>query len=141
MTNFGLSYDLVEGLYGFDAAEKMSVKDNEGIFTVPSFPFAHLGFRESETDKLNYFLKNINENYGDEFPEKMVPYTISQGFDGFLVSIAKDFREKGIGSGNIAGHIVVETPEEFDSITYNDCLNQLSQRLFKIDELNLLNFL
>ena len=69
-----------------------------------------------------------------------VPHVIVQREDRALVVPAKNFRERGTGSGDIAGNIVVKTREEFEQATYKSCVQKLGEILYPVSELNLVQF-
>lgn len=139
LTDFGSVYGSLGEVYGFDAAEKVGV--SEGVSKMPNFPFAHLIFDREDPERLTRFLQKIGRELGQKFENGSVPHTISQGRDGLLVAIAKNYKEKGIGSGDLAGHIIFKSKEEFEKADFRTCIKLLKERIPYQNELNLEKFL
>ncbi|MEK6891372.1 MAG: DUF4922 domain-containing protein [Nanoarchaeota archaeon] len=145
LTNFGAAYDIAGEAYGFDKSGSRDIIPLEwnigGVFKKTSFPFAHVIFHTEHLDGLATFLNNINRELGENFPNKVVPHGLAQVEAGILVVPVKIFEKKGIGSGDMASHLVVKTREEFERADYDFCMGRLSERLYKKGEINLTKFL
>lgn len=140
LTDFGIVYDKLGSTYGFDSADRKPIKGSQVSF-MPDFPFAHLIFNEGEPEKIVYLLEKLEKEIGPIFKGVGVPHTLSQGRSGILVVPAKIYKEKGIGSGDVAGHLVFKSQDEFEKADYDSCIKKLSEVLFTKDELNLERFL
>jgi len=127
--------------YGFEAVYCQPTKTTNKVSIMSDFPFAHLIFNENDTEHIVYFLNKLEERIGSRFPNKEVPHGIAQGGNGILVIPCKNFREKGIGAGDMTGKMLFCSQEEFDNLTYKRCIRRLEERLFKEHELNLEQFL
>jgi len=140
LTNYGEIYNLAGEMYGFENAETTSLKNVNGVKTMNDYPFAHLIFDQNDPEKIVHFLSKLGHEIGNQFDNGAVPHGIAQGKLGILVVPFKNYMKKGIGSGDIAGHIPVQEKEEFDKADHNYCTNKLRERLFTT-EINLANFL
>ena len=135
LTDFGNLYDIAGNTYGFDAADK--IKTSKGVMKMPYFPFSHLIFDRNDPEKLVYFLNNLKKIGGD-FEKRHTPHTISQGKEGLLVTVSKNYVEKeSIWSGDVAGHIFFKSREKFEEANFRTCISRLSETLFNRNELNL----
>jgi hypothetical protein len=132
-------YAMAERKLGLDAADLGSVTAN--TYEIKGFPFAHLIFNFQDSERIAYFLSILGKEIGRIFPNGSVPHFICQGENGILVAPAKNYLVKGPGAGDIAGHIVCKSEEEFSSADFSYCMNKLSSALFKRDEINLKKFL
>tara|TARA_Y100000310_G_scaffold341895_1_gene442748 strand:- start:3319 stop:4239 length:921 start_codon:yes stop_codon:yes gene_type:complete len=141
LTTFRTGYEELGQTYGFDAAEKVPSKKTKEIFVMPSFPFSHLIFQKEDLNGINSFLSNTQRELGDKYAGRGVPHTISQGFDGILVTIGKEDLPRSPGSGDVAGHIPVKSKEEFENISYEDCMKKIDGVLFRKEEMDLERFI
>ncbi|MBS3085497.1 hypothetical protein J4225_02320 [Candidatus Pacearchaeota archaeon] len=141
LTTFRNGYDILGKTYGFDAAEKISCKKTKDISVMPSFPFSHLVFHKEDVKGVVSFLSNVQKELGDKYKNRGVPHTISQGYDGILITIGKEYLQRCKGSGDVAGHIPVKSKEEFDKITHEDCIKEMDKILFRKEEINLEKFI
>jgi len=107
---------------------------------MPSFPFAHVIFDSKDSDRMTMFLKNLGKVMGKNYSEGAVPHGVCGGKHGTMIVPSKIYVEKGIGSGDLAGHIVCKTEEEFLSADFNYCISKLEKVLFRKEEINLENF-
>jgi len=126
--------------YGFEDAE---IEDTciEGVKSVFNFPFANLVFEE-DSERIVCFLKKIDEKYGSRFNGRGVPYGISQGVSGILVVPVKKYIEgKGIGAGDMAGHLLCGNEREFRNAGWEYCVNRLEQTLFRKGDIDLVGLL
>ncbi len=140
MTNFHGHFEQA-GPIGFEAAEHGSTIISPGTYQMRGYPFAHMIFEETEPDRIVAFLKRMHSSLGGRYGQGFVPHVLVQGQGKVLVVPAKQFREKGTGSGDIAGNIVVKTREEFEQATHASCINKLGEILYPEDELNLIRLL
>ena len=141
LTDFGAAYDITGQTYGFDGADKKEIKGVEGVSVMSDFPFAHLIINKNNVDRIGPIFNEVEKYFGHEFKDHGVPHAIAEGIDGYLITFAKNSWERGIGSGDVAGHILLKDKQEFDNLTYRDCLDKLGNRLFTKDELNLERYL
>jgi|GEM_PF-3310870 len=142
LLDFGTSYDQVGEKYGFDAAEKVSLKRNKKIRIMPGFPFAHLIFNREDLDLIVYFLGNLGEKIGKNYPCNQVPHTLSQGTEGILIIPYKIHKERCPGAADVAGHYQgCKTIKEFNNVTLDAFFSKMGEILFKRDELDLTAFL
>ena len=140
LTNFGKFYSEV-GIYGFDTAEIENLpRIKEKI--MPNFPFTHLIFDQQDSEKIVYFLKRLDETIGYKYHKQVVPHILCQDYRGnILIAPGKQYREKSRGAGEVAGHFIVETEEDFLNTDYSLCMKELEKLLIKKEELNLTNLL
>jgi hypothetical protein len=112
------------------------------VQTMSDFPFANAVLNRSDTSGIVSLLKNMGESLGQNYDNWSVPQAVCQSIDGerILIVPAKT-HDKGIGSGETAGHIVVKTQEDFDRADYQFCLNKLSPRLYSSSDLDMRKFL
>lgn len=141
LTTFRTGYEELGESYGFDAAEKISSKKTNEVRVMPAFPFAHLIFQKEDSEGIVSFLSKAQDELGNNYNGRGVPHTISQGYDGILVTIGKADLPKSKGSGDVAGHIPVKSEEEFNNITYNDCIKEMDKILFRKEEMDLERFI
>ena len=141
LTNFGVAYDLAGEIYGFDSKKNYQDIISNDIFINYNFPFFHLIFNQKAQDRLVFFLKQLNKKLGSNFPNKVVPHGIAEIESGILVVPVKNYQDKGIGSGDMAGHLVVKTRKDFERADYGWCITKLQERLYTQEELNLERFL
>ena len=141
LTTFRTGYCLVGKKYGFDAAEKACTMRSTRVKIMPDFPFAHLIFDKQDTERIVSFLSKADKEIGDRYNGKGVPHTISQGYDGLLITIGKEYLERCRGSGDVAGHLVVKSQEEFYKMKYMDCMAELDKVLFRKEDINLERFI
>lgn len=128
--------------YGFEAADIEPVSRASRIGTMPGFPFAHLVFDQTSSDRIVSFLSRLSRKIGRDYDNGAVPHAICQGSLGVLVVPYKKYVGKGsIGSGDVAGHIPVKEREQFETVTYEFCLAKLITQLFSKDEIDLEKFL
>ena len=128
------------GEYGFDSAEIVdsSVK---GVRRMVDFPFAHLVFEE-DVDRIINFLKRLHSEIGSEYNGEGVPHGLVKSSRGVLVVPAKRYVEgRGVGGGDMAGHLLCKASDEFEGADYNYCIERLSRTLFRKDEIDLESFL
>jgi len=135
--NFGESFNLVGGKYGFEHAEYDDSKKNNKIQIMPDFPFAHLIFNQNDPERITSFLHNLGLKLGDTFPKGSVPHVICQNSPKVLVVPYKKHIMKGLGSADIAGHLIFRSEEEFNQADYNYCMNKLQEILFTKREISL----
>ncbi len=141
LTTFRRCYDIVKGKYGFDAAEKSKLNGATGVSVMPEFPFAHLIFDRNSPDRLVNFLARLHKGISHKYEEGAVPHTISQGCDGLLVTVGKSYLPRCRGSGDVAGHMVVKSEEEFSGMDYKSCFAELDKLLFRKEDLDLRRFI
>ena len=141
LTTFRNCYELVGKKYGLDAAQKTTTEVSKDIMTIPDFPFAHLIFQRQDPDRIVSFLRNVHSEISDKYPGRAIPHTISQGYDGILVTIGKSYLEKSRGSGDVAGHIIIKTEDEFNDMNYEKCISEMDKILIRKNELNLEKFI
>jgi hypothetical protein len=139
--NFSRFYDELGLVYGFDGAEYEKIKGVSGIGKLVNFPFANLVFEE-DPERIVSFLRKLQYSIGNQFGENGVPHGLAQGKHGVLFVPAKVYLEgKGTGSGDMAGHLITSSDQEFLEADYNYGINRLGKTLFKKDEINLDKFL
>lgn len=139
VVDYGQVYKEV-GRYGFDSVEIVdsSVK---GVRKMPKFPFAHLVFEE-DIERIVDFLKRLHSGIGFMYGDKGVPHGLVKGEGGVLVVPAKRYVEgRGVGGGDMAGHLLCKTEREFDNADYDYCYERLDKTLFRKDKINLESFL
>lgn len=141
LVNFGSAYDLTGEKYGFEAADYSSLTKDREIRIMSSFPFAHLIFNRNDPEKIVFFLKRLGEKLGNKFKDGSVPHGICHANSDVLIVPSRIYTEKGIGSGDMAGHLICKTAEEFSSADFNYCSSKLGEVLFKKSELDLNTFL
>ena len=141
LTTFRMGYDLAGRKYGFDYADKVSLKGAGGIKVMPEFPFAHLIFDDKDPGRIVSFLSKMHNEIGDRWDNHQIPHTVSMGYEGLLVCIGKQYMEKCRGSGDVAGHYVVRSKEDFERMNYEECVGELDKLLFRKDEINLERFI
>jgi hypothetical protein len=139
LTNYGAIYDRAGDSYGFDKADQSTVL--RGISTIDGFDFAHLVFDQKDPERITHFLRKLGERIGNNYSNGNVPHIIAQGEKGILISPTKNFRDKGIGSGDVAGHIVYKDEKDFLNADYKECSRKLGERLFAKEDINLKTFL
>lgn len=137
LTTFRRGYDVAGDIYGFDAAEKTSIKGFRGVGIMPEFPFAHLIFDSTESSRLVNFLSRLHEGESHKYEEGSIPHIIAQGYEGLLVAPGKNYLSRGRGSGDIAGHLVVKSEEEFSSMNFEKCFAEIDKLLFKKEDADL----
>jgi len=138
--DFSQAYEIAGQSYGFDASE-ISPTPIRGVSTMPDFPFANLVFEE-DPDTITDFLAILNQKIGHHFQDQGVPHGISQGPSGILVVPAKKYVEgKGTGAGDMMGHLLCGSQQEFQDADWDYCTNRLGKTLFGKDEINLANLL
>lgn len=139
--DFGVAYDLAGEKYGFEGAEYQKLKNHPKIKIMPKFKFAHLIFKNDDPERIAFFLRKLGKNLGSRFERGFIPHSISHGGSNILVVPSRIYKEKSIASGEVAGHFVSKTEEEFSKADYCFCIKKLSEVLFKDSELNLESFL
>ncbi len=128
------------GKYGYDSA-KIVESSIKGVRIMPEFPFAHLIFEE-DIERIVDFLNKLHSKIGSRYSNKGVPHGLVKSIKGVLVVPAKKYVEgRGTGGGDMAGHLLCRTDEEFNSADYDYCVKRLKRTLFKKDEINLERFL
>ena len=138
--NFSSFYEQLGETYGFEAAEYEKLKGVNGIGKLANFPFANLVFEE-DSEKIVSFLKKIQSAIGYQFGEKGVPHGLVQGKHGILFVPAKVYVEgKGTGAGDMAGHLLTSSEQEFLEADHDYCINRLGKTLFQKNEINLERF-
>ncbi len=136
LTNYKVVAEQLGKEYGFEAADLISVARNQ-VYSMPSFPFAHLIFTQDDPQRITSFLQKLGENIGSKFQGGVVPHILAQGRKGILVAPFKTYEKKGIGAGDVTGNLSCSTREEFEQLTYQQCMDKLSSRLFTKEELTL----
>ena len=129
LITFMEGYKILGSSYGFDAAEKIKVKGNDGVSIMPSFPFAHLIFeKEGYNEKMLKFLQNIQKNLGSNYEHGAVPHIIAEGRKGYLIAISKKYHTNyDIGCAEVAGHFIANTKNEFFTMNYERCIKEIAK--------------
>jgi len=136
LTNFLALYGLIGEEYGFENASCEPTKEDRYVNVMPHFPFAHLLFDDKDPDKIVSFLRRLDRSIGTKFGPRGVPHVLCQGREGILVVPAR-YKERGIGAGDIAGHHVVKTIEEFEKADFDFCIARLNEQLIPKEEVRL----
>lgn len=140
--NSGSLYDDLGEKYGFDAAEKISSKKQNDTKIMPDFPFAHLIFDAKDPERIVFFLKNLGDKMGINYPYQHVPHSICQGEDGVLIVPNKVHRDKCYGSFDVAGHYLgCKSLEEFENMDFKEYISKFEEILFKKEDIDLETFL
>lgn len=135
--NFFSVYSRLGKAYGFAGSMLNPVKGVNGVEQIEGFPFAHTVFM-ADFERIEYFLKKLHKNIGSNFEGRGVPHLIAQNENKLLVVPVKVYVEgKGTGAGDVAGHILARSRNEFETADWNNCIQRLGETLFKKDELNL----
>ena len=119
-----------QGVYGFEAADVEEVKGNKNVLHMPDFPFAHLICNEQDTERMVYFLKNLDSRLKSPLKDGSIPHCLCQGDKGILVVPTKVDVGNRIGSAHMAGHFYLHSQEDFDSSTYESCMSKLGEVLY-----------
>lgn len=139
MTNFHGHFPQVGKSWGFESSERKTV--NAGAYQMPGYPFAHMVFDTQDTGRIVAFLGAMHNSLASNYSQGFVPHILCQGESTVLVVPAKQFKERGLGSGDIAGNIVVKTREEFEQATHASCIQKIGEILYPAEELNLTKLL
>lgn len=138
LTNWGSIFSKANQVYGFESSQLETLSASPQVSKMPAFPFANLVFQHDSPDRIVHFLKSLENTIGQDYTIGTIPHAICQGQRGILVVPYKVPLQKGsIGSGDVAGHIVLKDKSEFSSATYDFCINRLGSQLFKSHEINL----
>ncbi len=137
-TNWKDIYDKAGSVCGFDDAQHERTNTSREVGFVSNFPFAHLVFNETDPERIVNFLDRMGKEFNSKYERGFVPHVVCQGERGILIIPYKKHNVSGgIGSGDVAGHLVCKTAEEFDRADYRYCINRLGESLFKKNEINL----
>ncbi|MDO8563639.1 MAG: DUF4922 domain-containing protein [Nanoarchaeota archaeon] len=137
-TNWNAIYDKAGAICGFDGVDHERTAVSKDVGFVSDFPFAHLIFDRKDPERIVSFLDKIGKRFNSQYTKGFVPHVICQGERGILVVPYKFHNfSGGIGSGDVAGHLVCKTVEDFNRADYTYCVNRLSESLFRKDEINL----
>lgn len=141
LINSGALYTIAGEQFGFGDSDIEPLRKYSGIYIMPDFPFAHLIFNQDNPNRIVAFLHSLVNSIGNSFPNGIVPHGISQGQSGILVVPSRKYVKKGIGSGDMAGHVLCRTKAEFTRADYEYCINTLGQTLFTKQDIDLTQFL
>lgn len=138
LTNWKETYQRAGQVYGFDRASVESSGLVSAVMVMPEFPFAHLIFESDEVERLPKFLERLQEKIGSQYDERGVPHVLCQSAHGIVVVPFKKYNTVGgIGSGDVAGHLVLKDENVFNSMSYEDGINKLGESLFRKEDINL----
>jgi len=141
LTNFRSFYDDIGETYGFDAAEKEQSKKTAKVSFMPEFPFAHAIFSKDDPERIIDFLSNVHRNLSTSYREGSIPHTLSEGYDGILITVGKSHLAKSRGSGDVAGHLVFRLEEDYNNTTHEACMSEIDKLLFRREDLDLERFI
>ncbi len=135
--NFSTFYKKLGEIYGFEGAEYEKVRGTEGIERLVNFPFTNLVFQE-DPERIVSFLRKLENSIGYRFEDRGVPHGLIQGKDKILFVPAKIYIEgKGTGAGDMAGHLLTSSEQEFSEANYDSCINRLGKTLFQKEEIDI----
>ncbi|MCU0642117.1 MAG: hypothetical protein MUF61_00870 [archaeon] len=132
-------YDCVGRDYGIDASPTTDV--GYGVSMLADYPFAHIIFNQLHSERVSGLLKNMQSGIGSRYKCGFVPHVLCYASPGSMIVPLKVSQEKGMGAGDIAGHITCKTEEEFHALDYDACIRKLGEILYKKEELDMTAFL
>lgn len=142
LLNLNSIYDKLGVMYGFDAAEKVESRKLKEVQVMPNFPFAHLIFDSKNPELMVYFLNNLGNKLGGNYPYGHVPHSICQGQNNVLVTPNRVHKDRCVGSSDVAGHYLgCKSQSEFDNMKFNDYISKLDGILFRKEDIDLEMFL
>ncbi len=116
------------GRVGFDNSDLKKV--SEGVSIMPNFPFAHLVFTDNDPAKIIYSLKKMHETLPSPMTDGSIPHTLSQGYNGILLTPTKIDVGRSMGSERAPGYFCVGSKLDYESVTYQDAMRFMSERFF-----------
>jgi hypothetical protein len=144
LTNWQRLYQDAGKPLGFDAAEMQNLPNSNGLAKMVGFPFAHLVFTDEDTERMAYFIRNLDKNLGKNYSSASIPYavphTFSSGQAGILVAPFKCDVGRRMGSESPAGIWLATDTAAFANADYNTCLARLNDTMYLDEELPLEKF-
>lgn len=140
LKNPGFLFEYVGKEYGFENCDAKSLSFAPDVKVISDYPFSHAVFNPSDCERIVHFLEKLHHHKELFSSEGYVPHVLCQGTPGILV-VPMQYRDNGIGAGDVAGHVLCSSEEEFQNADYDFCLGRLKERLFDREVVSLTRLL